>query len=121
MATSKYDTEIDLSVDNAHTRVIRLVGDRKRILDVGCATGYSSAVLSKLAGTIVALEEDRKLAEIARDTLAAISAQNVAVEEDFPMSPDPWRCQNCNFLRVCPEGQSLSVLDDAAARARRSA
>jgi len=56
------------------------IGASDRVLDVGCATGYSSAVLSKLAGTIVALEEDRKLAEIARDTLAAISAQNVAVE-----------------------------------------
>src|SRR5438094_10811 len=56
------------------------IGASDRVLDVGCATGYSSAVLSKLAGTIVALEEDRKLAEIARDTLAAICAHNVAVE-----------------------------------------
>ena len=34
------------------------------VLDVGCATGYSSAVLAQLAGSVVALEEDRALAQI---------------------------------------------------------
>src|SRR5207249_3343731 len=47
------------------------------VLDVGCATGYSSAVLGKLAGSIVALEEDPRLAEIAKDKLAAMGATNV--------------------------------------------
>ena len=28
------------------------------VLDVGCGTGYSSAVLARLAGSVVALEED---------------------------------------------------------------
>jgi len=39
------------------------------VLDVGCATGYSSALLSQLAGSVVALEEDRALAEVAERTL----------------------------------------------------
>jgi len=33
-----------------------------RVLDVGCATGYSAAVLGRLAGNVVALEEDAPLA-----------------------------------------------------------
>ena len=33
------------------------------VLDVGCATGYSTALLSKLAGKVVALEADPALAE----------------------------------------------------------
>ena len=48
-----------------------------RVLDVGCATGYSSAVLGKLAASVVALEEDAALARTAAETLAG--ARNVAV------------------------------------------
>ena len=67
MATSKYDTEIDLSVDNAHTRVIRLVGDRKRILDVGCATGYMAKVLAEQFGcSITGIELDGEAASSAQ-------------------------------------------------------
>jgi protein-L-isoaspartate(D-aspartate) O-methyltransferase len=51
----------------------------EHVLDVGCATGYSSAVLARLAGSVVALEEDATLARTARETLAAVGA-NVVVE-----------------------------------------
>ena len=50
-----------------------------RVLDVGCATGYSSAVLGKLAASVVALEEDAALAATAAEALAASGARNVAV------------------------------------------
>ncbi len=50
-----------------------------RVLDVGCATGYSSAVLAQLAGSVVALEEDRALAASAERALAAWSNVSVAV------------------------------------------
>ena len=35
------------------------------VLDVGCATGYSSALLARLAAAVVALEEDPALAKLA--------------------------------------------------------
>jgi protein-L-isoaspartate(D-aspartate) O-methyltransferase len=41
------------------------------VLDVGCGTGYSSAVLVRLAGSVVALEGDAALAQRAKETLAA--------------------------------------------------
>jgi protein-L-isoaspartate(D-aspartate) O-methyltransferase len=41
-----------------------------RVLVVGCATGYSAAVLSRIAGQVVALEEDDKLAAAAQAALA---------------------------------------------------
>jgi protein-L-isoaspartate(D-aspartate) O-methyltransferase len=50
-----------------------------RVLDVGCASGYSTAVLSRLAGTVVALEEDPKLAGLAKATLADLALANVRV------------------------------------------
>ena len=49
------------------------------ILDVGCATGYSSAVFGQLAEAVVALEEDEALAEEATNILAGQSCDNVAV------------------------------------------
>ncbi len=49
------------------------------VLDVGCGTGYSSAVLARLAGSVVALEEDAELAHAAKEALAASGAANVVV------------------------------------------
>jgi protein-L-isoaspartate(D-aspartate) O-methyltransferase len=41
-----------------------------RVLDVGCGTGYSSAVLARLAADVVALEQDADLVRIASELLA---------------------------------------------------
>jgi protein-L-isoaspartate(D-aspartate) O-methyltransferase len=41
-----------------------------RILDVGCATGYSSAVLARLGSEVVALEQDADLVRVASGLLA---------------------------------------------------
>lgn len=51
------------------------------VLDVGCGTGYASALLSRLARSVVALESDSALAEIARSTLASLGCGNVTVVE----------------------------------------
>lgn len=49
------------------------------ILDVACATGYSTAVLARLGGTVAAVEEDEALAKAANDTLNALSVDNAVV------------------------------------------
>ena len=49
------------------------------VLDVGCATGYSSAVLARLAGTVVALESDATLGEQANETLQELDIDNAVV------------------------------------------
>jgi len=48
-----------------------------RVLVIGCATGYSAAVLARIAGPVTALEQDEKLAPFAQSALAGQS--NVAV------------------------------------------
>ncbi len=57
------------------------IGSGDVVLDVGCATGYSSAVLSRLAGSVVALECDSVLAQGATETLSRLGFDNVAVVE----------------------------------------
>lgn len=54
------------------------IRETDRVLDVGCTTGYSSAVLAKLAGNVVALEEDPALAHSAAENLGTLGA-HVAV------------------------------------------
>jgi protein-L-isoaspartate(D-aspartate) O-methyltransferase len=51
----------------------------ERILDVGCATGYSAAILARLAASVVALEEDGDLAAAAKTALGAVGTTNVEV------------------------------------------
>ena len=50
-----------------------------KVLDVGCATGYSTAVLTSLAASVVALESDPALAGRARAALAAEGIANATV------------------------------------------
>ena len=49
------------------------------VLDVGCGTGYSTAVLSRLCNSVVALECDEKLAEQATQNLQALNFDNAVV------------------------------------------
>jgi protein-L-isoaspartate(D-aspartate) O-methyltransferase len=51
----------------------------EHVLDVGCATGYSSALLARLARSAAALEEDPDLVRFAREALHAVGADNVTV------------------------------------------
>ncbi|HTP77772.1 MAG TPA: protein-L-isoaspartate O-methyltransferase [Rhizomicrobium sp.] len=50
-----------------------------KALDVGCATGYSTAVLARLAKSVVALEQDADLVRIAAETVPAVAASNATV------------------------------------------
>lgn len=55
------------------------------VLDVGCATGYSSVVLARLAGTVVALESDAEFAAAAGAAFAELAIGNaVAVQGALP-------------------------------------
>lgn len=54
-------------------------GDAARVLEIGTATGYGAAVLSRLAARVIAVESDSALADEARLALAASGCANVAV------------------------------------------
>lgn len=51
------------------------------VLDVGCATGYSTAVLARLGRIVVGLEPEPELARAASDTLRALAIDNARIVE----------------------------------------
>lgn len=55
------------------------IGHGDLVLDIGCATGYSSAIISRIASSVIAIESDAELAEQATNTLAELGYDNVAV------------------------------------------
>ena len=79
------DGEIELGSGRALLRPMALakliqaanVRPGDNVLDVGCGTGYSSAVLSQLGASVVALEEDAELARAAEAALTAVDARQV--------------------------------------------
>jgi protein-L-isoaspartate(D-aspartate) O-methyltransferase len=62
---------------------------RSVVLDGGCATGYSTAVLARLAGRVVALEADPALARAAEEHLRAAGSGNAVVIEGPPAEGAP--------------------------------
>ncbi|HEV2761262.1 MAG TPA: methyltransferase domain-containing protein [Acidimicrobiales bacterium] len=66
----RYDTDVDLSNrNNSHTLMVELIGGTKRVLDVGCATGYLAEALSARGCTVSGVEFDAEAAEQARPHL----------------------------------------------------
>ena len=55
------------------------VSDQDVALDIACGTGYSSAVLGRLAGTVVGLEPDLNLAERASRILSETGGDNIII------------------------------------------
>lgn len=86
-AQAYLDGEIEFAPGRALPRPLVLarliqsarVTRRDRVLDVGCGLGYSSALLARLAGSVVALEENATLARQAKEALAANDASDVEV------------------------------------------
>ena len=74
----RYDTDVDLSnPNNSHTLMVELVGGSKRVLDVGCATGYLAQALAEQGCTVSGVEYDERAAEEARPHLERLVVGDV--------------------------------------------
>lgn len=75
------DRDRYLLAPSVHAKLIQglELDEHAIVLDVGCGTGYGSAIMARLAQTVVALESDPELAEVATKTLSALSVDNVVV------------------------------------------
>jgi 2-polyprenyl-3-methyl-5-hydroxy-6-metoxy-1,4-benzoquinol methylase len=65
---SKYEGEVDLSDrNNSRTLMIEMVGANKRVLEVGCASGYMSKVMTERGCRVIGIEIDPEAATIAKE------------------------------------------------------
>ncbi len=57
------------------------IDDTEKVLDIGCATGYGTAIIARIAGSVVAVEQDAALVQQARARLAELGVLHAAVVE----------------------------------------
>jgi 2-polyprenyl-3-methyl-5-hydroxy-6-metoxy-1,4-benzoquinol methylase len=72
MSVSKYDTDVDPASNTSHALMLQLVGSNKRVLDVGCASGYLARALREQGCRVSGVEYDPGAAEEARPALDKI-------------------------------------------------
>jgi 2-polyprenyl-3-methyl-5-hydroxy-6-metoxy-1,4-benzoquinol methylase len=76
--TERYRGHLDDGADNAHTRVVRLVGERTNVLELGCASGYMSRALVERRGCrVTGVERDADAAESARKACSRVIVADV--------------------------------------------
>lgn len=79
------------------------------VLDVGCATGYSTAVLARLARSVVGLEEDEALAKRAEKNLVELGVGNATVHRGALNAGAP---SSAPYDAIIVEG-TIEMLPDA--------
>lgn len=55
---SRYHVEIDVNSNSTHATILRLAGENKRVLELGCATGHMSRILRDRGCEVTAIELD---------------------------------------------------------------
>lgn len=74
MALSKYDIHLDLEQKQgtSHAMLVEMVGANKRVLDVGCDTGYLGEALGAFGNETAGFEVNEETAEEARKRLTRV-------------------------------------------------
>lgn len=117
-----------------HARLLQLaeIGRGDRVLEVGCATGYGTALLARLARSVVAIESEIELAHQAMARLRELGIGNAAVV-DAPLTAGypgraPYdaiviagavaRIPDAIAHQLADRGRLVTVLQEGAAVAR---
>ncbi|MBX9822027.1 protein-L-isoaspartate O-methyltransferase family protein [Afipia birgiae] len=99
-AIAYLDLDIDVAADGQPKRHLikpavlakmlqaAAISETDRVLVVGCASGYSAAVLSHLAAEVFATEPDPSLAAAAKKNLAGLGLANATVTAAAPAEGD---------------------------------
>lgn len=67
---------------------VAAIGDNDLVLDLAPGTGYSTAVIARMAEAVIAIEPDPELAERAQTLLADLEADNAVVSAGDPAAGD---------------------------------
>ena len=55
------------------------IREHESVLDIGCLTGYTSAILSKICETVDGLEQHEELVDIAKENIKMLGIENIKV------------------------------------------
>lgn len=80
-----------------HARLLDLVGDGERVLDVGCSSGYLARPLVERGCTVVGIERDPDAAQAARDVCEEVLVGDVEVMA-FPFQSNSFDVILCGDL-----------------------
>ena len=109
-------------VEFARIAQLAAIDTNDHVLDIACGTGYSSAVLSKIAASVVAYEPDKDLARIAVHNLSRIGVANASVltQEQEALDAGPYdvmlfegaigNVQDTYLKRLAPGGRLVAVI-----------
>ena len=78
-------------------KLLALVGEVDRVLDVGCSTGYLAERMQKQGSTVVGLDVDERSAELARQFCEAVYVGDVETME-LPFEPGTFDVILCGDL-----------------------
>jgi SAM-dependent methyltransferase len=78
--------EVNLRPHGSHEKLLALVGEAPRVLDVGCSTGFLAGRLQARGATVVGLELDERAAAQARQFCEAVYVGDVETME-LPLEP----------------------------------
>ena len=84
------------------------------ILDVACASGYSTAVLARLGASVTGLEEDAELVRIASDTLRTLGTNAQVVQGRLSDGHAAGAPYDVIFVNGAVEAQSEALLEQLA-------
>jgi 2-polyprenyl-3-methyl-5-hydroxy-6-metoxy-1,4-benzoquinol methylase len=74
---SHYDANIDPQLENnSHSSILRMVGYNKRVLEAGCASGHVSKMLKAQGCSVVGVEMDAAVVELAQPWVERVVVGN---------------------------------------------
>ncbi|MGH3077390.1 MAG: class I SAM-dependent methyltransferase [Gaiellaceae bacterium] len=80
-----------------HAKLLRLVGEGKLVLDIGCSSGYLALLLVERGCTVVGIEQDEAAAEEARSVCAEVIVGDAETVE-LPFEPGSFDVLLCGDL-----------------------
>lgn len=86
--------EINTRPHGSQMKLLGLIGDARRVLDVGCSTGYLSERLRQRGATVVGIDVDERAVERARPFCEAVYVGDVESME-LPFEPGEFDAIAC--------------------------
>jgi 2-polyprenyl-3-methyl-5-hydroxy-6-metoxy-1,4-benzoquinol methylase len=88
---------LNVHAHSGHAKLLALVGSSKRVLDVGCSSGYLARPLVERGCTVIGLEQDAVAAEEARAVCEDVLVGDVETME-LPFEPASFDVVLCGDL-----------------------